>query len=720
MSVLRCRGGALAAIALFAAVLTVLLCGLFLPRQALAEGPFRITSQIEDHVGAVQGREAEIQSALDRLESEERVQLWVVFVDTFSGVRAQDWADETAIESDLGLNDVLLAVATEDRSYAYSVDQDFELSDDELDEVMLEDVEPALRRNDWAGAAVGAATGMQRVLSGQVVTTVTTASGGGVLTTANVPSTAGGGAGDADDGFPWGILIGLIVLVLIVAFVVLVSRRSRKRGAQGGTPGTGGGSAPITLEELRRRVGAELVQTDDALKTSIEELGFAIAEFGEEEAAPFERAVDTAKVQVSEAFKIYREFNDGADEQTQRHILNAVLERTTAANKELDAQVERFDKLRDLEKQAPQVLAKLETDLAALEARIPQVREELAGLASVYSPAALTAVTSNPDEAASRLEFSRREVKEGLGDLAAGRAGEAAVAALAAQEAAGQAQAFLDAVGRLGRELAEAQGRIDAAVAETRRDIAEAQASGAGGQLASLVATAEAAVAATVASAGPDGGRDPLAALRHLEDADAALEGALQQVRDAQAQRVKAAAALDRTLLAARTQVAATADYITTHRGAVGGGPRARLAEAQSHLDQAVALSASDPVTALRYAANAHELASRALNEAQADMRQATTSAGVPGMDLGSSVIGAILGGILASGLGGGSSGGSVFGSGGSSGGSIFGGSRPGGRTGAGGRFGGSSSRSFGGGGFSPPSFGGTGTRMRRGGGGRF
>ncbi|MBN1319852.1 MAG: TPM domain-containing protein [Thermoleophilia bacterium] len=719
MSVLRSRGGVFAAAALVAAFLIVLLGGAPLPSQALAESPFRVASQIEDHVGAVQGRETEVQSALDKLESNERVQLWVVFVDTFSGMRAQDWADETAIESDLGLNDVLLAVATEDRSYAYSVDQDFELADDELDEVMLEDVEPALRQNDWAGAAVGAATGMQRVLSGQVVTTATTGSGGGVLTTVTVPSTAGGGAGEVDDGFPWGVVIGLIVLALIVVFVVLLSRRSRKSGVQGAAPGTGS-PAPMTLEELRRRVGAELVQTDDALKTSIEELGFAIAEFGEEEAAPFQKAVDTARAQISEAFKIYREFDEKADEQTQRHILNAVLERTTAANSELDTQVEHFDRLRDLEKQAPQVLAKLETDLASLEARVPRVREELARLASIYSPAALAAVASNPDEASSRLEFSREEVKAGLEDLAADRVGEAAVAALAAQEAAGQAQALLDAVGRLGRELEEAQKRIDAAVAETRQDIAEAHAAGVEGQLAALIGTAETAVAATVASAGPDGGRDPLAALRHLEEADAALEAALQQVRDEQAQRAKAAMALDRTLVAARTQVAATADYITTHRGAVGGGPRARLAEAQSHLDQAIALSASDPVTALRYAANAHELASRALGEAQVDMQQATTSAGAPGMDLGSSVIGAILGGILAGGLGRGSSGGSVFGSGGSSGGSIFGGSRPGGRTSGGGRFGGSSNRSFGGGGFSPPSFGGTGTRMRRGGGGRF
>jgi hypothetical protein len=45
-------------------------------------------------------------------------------------------------------------------------------------------------------------------------------------------------------------------------------------------------------------------------------LGFAIAEFGEEEAAPFQQAVDTAHAEVSEAFKLYRQFDDKADEQT--------------------------------------------------------------------------------------------------------------------------------------------------------------------------------------------------------------------------------------------------------------------------------------------------------------------------------------------------------------------------------------------------------------------
>jgi uncharacterized membrane protein YgcG len=705
------RRAAVATIAV--AVTAMLLAGITFPAWALAEDPFRLDSQIEDHVGALSGREADVQAALDELQSDDQhAQLWVVYVGTFSGLGAQDWADQTAIESDLGLNDILLAVATEDRAYAYSVDQDFELTEDQLNKIMLEDVEPALSQNQWAGAVIGATAGLQRALAGDVATTVTTEASSG--------SGSGSTGGDADaGGFPWGLIFGLIVLAFIIVGVWLLARRSRGT-ARSQQPVQGTDTAPtMTLDELRRKVGAELVETDDAVKTSTEELGFAVAEFGEAEAAPFQKAVDAAGADLSEAFKLYKQFDEDADEQTQRQILAAVLERTAAANEGLDAQVEHFDKLRDLEQQAPKVLAALEQQLTALEARVPQVRQQLSELAKVYSQAALASVASNPDEATSRIEFSREQVKAGLEDVTAQRLGEAAVEALAAQEAAGQAQAFLDAVDRTGKDLGEAQGRIEAAITETKRDIGEAQTAGVEARLASLVATAEAAISAAAVAAGPDGGRDPLAALRHLEEADGALETALQQVRDEQAQRVTATAALDRTLVAARAQIAAAGDYITMHRGAVGSGPRARLAEAQSFLDQAVVQGASDPATAARYAANAHELASRALSEAQTETTRATSAAGIPGLGLGPNLIGALLGGILASGLGGrsssGGSGGSIFGGGGSSGGLFGGGTPGGGRSSGGGRFG----KAFSGGGFAPPSFGGSGTRMRRGGGGR-
>jgi len=675
----------------FLGLLVALLVLMFLfPAAALAEEPFRMGSQIEDRVGAIAGREDQVREALDELASSEQVQLWVTYVDTFSGLGAQDWADETAIRSDLGLSDVLLAVAVKDRAYSYSVDRDFPLDSGELATVMNVAVEPALIENDWAGAAIGAAGGMGQALRGETVT--------GPDVQPGEPVTGGG------SGFPWGLVIGVIILVVVILVIWNVARRARRAGPKAGAAGADAGAPQLSLEELRRRVSTELVETDDAVKTSTDEVGFAAAQFGEEQAAPFQRALEEAKRELDEAFRLHRQLEDAQDEAQQRQLLTAILQHTDAANRELDVQSERFDRLRDLEKQAPKVLDSLGEKLSGLEARVPQVRDELARLAGVYSPAALAAVSKNPDEAAQRLVFAREQVSAGMEDVAAGRTGEAAVTSLAAEEATAQAEALLEAVGRLGKDLQEARGRIGDAIAETQRDIAEASAAGDQPELMPLVARAEAAVAAAAAAASPAGGEDPLASLRHLEQADEALEQALVQVREETAQRARAAQNLDRTLVAARAQIAAAGDYITTHRGAVGSGPRTLLAEAQRNLDQAVTSGASDPVSASRFAANAHELAGRALRDAQTEVEQ-TMGGGMGGMGgmggggmsgMGGSLAGAIIGGILAGGL---------MGGGGSSGG--FGGSFGGGRRG-------------GGGGFAPPSFGGMGTRMRRGGGGRF
>ena len=96
-------------------------------------------------------------------------------------------------------------------------------------------------------------------------------------------------------------------------------------------------------------MGSQLVAADDAVKTSTEEVGFAAAEFGDEQAAPFQKAVNEAKAELDEAFRLYRQYDEHGDEQSQRQVLGGVLKRISAANQALNGQVERFDKLRDLE-----------------------------------------------------------------------------------------------------------------------------------------------------------------------------------------------------------------------------------------------------------------------------------------------------------------------------------------------------------------------------------
>jgi hypothetical protein len=203
-----------------------------------------------------------------------------------------------------------------------------------------------------------------------------------------------------------------------------------------------------------------------------------------------------------------------------------------------------------------------------------------------------------------------------------------------------------------------------------------------------------------------------MAALRQLEEADIALEQALAVARDAEQRARRAAASLDQALLTARSGIAAAGDFISTRRGAVGPEARTRLAEAQRHLDLALAQGRTDPVGALREAQQADALAQQALQRAQADVSgwggggygsggfggggygPGGFGGGRGGVDLGSLVLGGILfGGGGAGGYGGGSGGGSRGGSfGGGGGGSRGGGRRPG-------SFGGSRSRGRSGGG---------------------
>jgi hypothetical protein len=111
------------------AVLVSLLLGLVAVVPATATPPFAVPDQITDQVGAIEGRTAEIRAALDDLQAEHGIRMWVVFVDTFDGTDPQAWADQTFTATDLGVDDYLLAVAIGDRQYGYVVDQAFVLGD---------------------------------------------------------------------------------------------------------------------------------------------------------------------------------------------------------------------------------------------------------------------------------------------------------------------------------------------------------------------------------------------------------------------------------------------------------------------------------------------------------------------------------------------------------------------------------------------------------------
>lgn len=650
-------------------------------------GPSHVVDQAQVLSGT---QEATIAAAAKKLYDDHRIDLYVVYVDRFTDpTEAADWANETAARNGLGQRDYLLAVSTDGRTYYLSGDDNGPVSADQLDAIERNDVEPKLHAGDWTGAAVAAANGLGDAVGG------------------------GGGA-----AFFWVFVIGILVIGLVV-FLVVRSRGSRKKRAAAGPTTPQSELQTISLADLERRAGSALVQTDDAIRTSEEELGFATAQYGAEAVVPFQSALDTAKGQLREAFTLKQRLDDAEpDTDEQRREWNIrIVQLCATGNQALDAQADAFDELRSIEKRIPEASAEIAGQATALRQRLAATRATLDSLAERYTDAALGTVRDNIDQATQRLDFTDTALAGAAQKAASGDAGAAAVGVRAAEESADQAGLLLDAVDRLGADLTAAQQSLDGTLAELRSDLAEARAlagtSDPGGAIAAAVAGTEQTV--TDVQAALSAGRvNPLELAQRLDAANRSIDGVLQGVRDARAQAQRAQSALQQTLMTAKARVSACEDFITARRGAVGAEARTRLAEAARLVVQAEQAAATDAVSALALAQRAAELADQATQLAQQDVGGFQPDLGGTGGGLGDifgggtsgrgggGAMGAILGGILIDSVLRGGMGGGGFG-GGSWGGGGFGG-------------GGSRTRS-GGGGFSAGSFGGGGTRSRRGGG---
>jgi len=687
----------------------LLVSALVLPCPAVAHAEDPVTfgeSHIVDEVGALGEREGEVIEALDRLFADTGTDLFVAYVGSFTGAADRvAWADETAARNGFGTNDVLLAVATGDREYQLSVASGFQLTDAQLQDVETVAIEPALRENDWAGAAIGAADGIAASIGGAPVV---------------APEITPGEASPGGGGVP-GILIVLIILAVlgVVVFLIVRARRRRAlpgRAAPGGAAPGGaapGGVPPVPTEQLKRQASSALVQTDDAIKTSEQELGFAIAQYGAEPTATFQAALDAARAQLGQGFTLQQRLDDFEPdtEEQRRAWYGEIIALCEKANAALDEQAADFDELRQLEQRAPDAAASVSREIAAVDARTAATETALAALGERYSAAALATVADNPTQADARVTFAQNALTEVDARLAAGEPSAAAVGIRAAEDAVDQAVLLLDAVDRLGADLAEAAQGVDGMLRELETDLVQARALPAGAgeavDLPSVIARTEREVAEAKQHLAA-GRINPIELVERLEASNELMDAALTGVRDAETRAQRAQAALGQTILAARSQVSAAEDFITARRGAVGAEARTRLAEAGRLLAQAESTGPADPAAALAAAQRANALAAEATAIARNDVNDFSGGDGGGFGDMfgggrtarggGDGSLGAVLGGILIGQILGGGGGG--FGGGGYGGG--------GGRRGGGGGFG------------VPGSFGGSGTRSRRGGGGRF
>src|SRR5664279_4281661 len=691
----RLAWGGLTAAAAGVATMLFLLLSLLLPGTSQADPPFRLPGQITDQAGVLSdGDVAAIQTSFDELSAEDNVNLFVVYVDTFTNPdAAQSWAADTAAAADLGANDILLVVATGGRAYAVNVPTNFALSSSQLTSIAENDIRPQLAKDDWAGAAIAAADGYRKALGGS--------SSGWWWAAGGIVVVGGGG--------------------------YLLYRRSRRRKAEAGSQaGSARSGEPLEpLDQLSARSVQALIDTDNAVRASEFELTAAESEFGHEVVKEFRATFESARESLTAAFEIRQRIDDDVpeDEPTQRAMMAEILSRCADAAGKLDSESDRFDDLRDLRSRLPQVMAELPPAIDAQTARLPVAQATLDGLRQRYSPAALQTVASNVDEATSRLTFARTSLDQARHLAAAPAAGAtqpatpaapatpdapaqpgatAVLAAGAAQEAVGQAQTMLDAVERIdadlnaaGGQLAQACAAVEQELATNRAALAAAKAGSATGDLTARLDQIQAIL--TVARSA-QGTADPLTALGKVTEADEALDTILAATKDAQQSEQNAEAALGQALATARAEVAQANDFVGTRRGAVGSEARTRLTEAQRHLAAAESLVNADAAGGLAHAQQAISLARQASQLAQQDVGGWGGGGGQRGG--GGGLAGAVLGGILIDsvlnsgrrGRGGGGWGGGYgggFGGGfGGGGGGFGGGSSGGGRTsGGGGRF---------------------------------
>ena len=399
-------------------------------------------------------------------------------------------------------------------------------------------------------------------------------------------------------------------------------------GAGGGVPaGAAGGPvddiAAMKTSDLEQLANQVLVQTDDAVQDSEQELGFAQAQFGDAEVGPFQAAITGAKSDLAAAFKLRQQLDDAVPEDapTHRRMLEDLVRGCRHAQGQLDALKQEFERLREIEAKAPQILAALPAQADALEARIPAAQAAMARLGA-YADASWQAVAPNIDEARQRLAAVREAVDEGAKAIAANDLQTAGHAARLGQDSLGQGTAFLDGIERLATQLDEAKAKVGEMLADADRDLAQARQAAAGSSdpdLAGRLAHADTLLAgARTALAGARAGRrDGLPGMHATRTRSPTT--ASSRSRTAAEQRARDAARLDASVKAAQATLTRAADFIATRRGAVGTEARTRLAEAQRHLDQAIAAGPTDPVGGAREADEATRLANAAFQAAQDD-----------------------------------------------------------------------------------------------------
>lgn len=389
----------------------------------------------------------------------------------------------------------------------------------------------------------------------------------------------------------------VVVLAVVIAGIALIVTLLRRRTAALREAESARAAA------LARDAAIGLVRADDLMQSSTDELGFAVAQFGEPATRDFAAALAASRRQLSEAFALQQKLDDAQpDTAEERDRWNRQIRALAdEAGQRLVDQERDFDTKRGVEREAPRRLDLLHRRLDRIADRVRSGAATIDRLRQSYAEHALAPIGGNVERARAALVLAQQAVAAADSSLAVSAAEPVGEHMRAAEHALFQASALLDAIEAGEDQLHRGFATLGQALAAATAELAEARTlrdgheeSGTSADLNRAIADA-AGVLAELRE--PTRRSDPSVDLATLDAARDGLDVIRSEARNRQLRLENARAALAGALLTVRSQLTVTHAYIGAHRGRVGAAARTRLAESERHL--ALALAESDPVVAL-------------------------------------------------------------------------------------------------------------------------
>lgn len=418
-----------------------------------------------------------------------------------------------------------------------------------------------------------------------------------------------------DGAFWWvpSVVIFALLLAGVGVLVGLARRRTRARLRL----------ETVAAAELARSAAISLVRADDLVQDASDELGFAIAQFGENATGDFAKALGLSRRQLTEAFALQQKLDDVvADSPDEIRRWNEQIRALAdEATRRLTEQTRDFARKRGVERTAPQALEQLVRRLDRAQERVKGGAGSIDRLGLSYTKHALAPISGNVGRAQVAVSEARTAADAAAARLAAGEpVGEQMSAA---EHALFLSTQLLDAIESGEDELHIGFANLGRATEAAVVELTEARSLRDSHEEADTSANLNRVIAGATAVLDDlrEPGRlsDPAADLARLRQAMDGLDVMRSEAHNRQLRLVNARTAFAGALLTARSQITITRDFIAANRSRVQAAARTRLSESERQLSLAEA--EADPVIALDTARRAMTLATDADALARYDAR---------------------------------------------------------------------------------------------------